>query len=103
MAETYRLGRDVGRGPLRPSCTLRYDDGAITFEAVDDDHGPSTSERRQILAHFAAPVTALKPVEDGKRDMLVPVEHQPGTAEHFRHAANQIPKPFGRMPTGGKR
>lgn len=100
MADSYKIGRDIGRGPLRPSCTLRFKDGVITFSDEDPDHGPSTAERSLILAHFAAPVTVLRDEQVDTRIALMRETIEPGTLKHFEQAVYQIPKPFGRLPVG---
>lgn len=101
MRDTFRIGRRQPRGPMVPACTLRFKEGAILFENEDDEHGPSTAERRMILGHFASPIIALKGESDGIVFTDTKVEIPPGTLEHFNHAAYQVPLPFGRYPIGG--
>lgn len=85
---------------MRPSCELRFKDGGVFFEKEDAEHGPSHAERQSILSHFAQPVTIL---EGGTQNGVL-VDNRavvpPGSLKHFRHAAYQLPPPFGRLPRG---
>ena len=87
---------------MYPCCTLRYEpvSGAIHFDDADPTHGPTMAERRHILSHFTLPVTALKPSVDAKGRVIDDKDViPPGSEKHFRHAAYQLPIPFGRMPS----
>ena len=67
----HRIGRSMGRGPLKPAFDIEWGDGGrLKVTNIDPVHGPNVAERRHILEHLAAKHTADSP---------------PDTAHQFYH------------------
>jgi hypothetical protein len=95
MADSYKMGRRQPLGPMKPSFTLRRDEhGAIHFEDVDPEQGPTMAERHMLLRYFSEPIRVLEGAEMNGRWVDGAKTIEPGTAEHFMHAVYQVPGPF---------
>ena len=92
----FKIGRNVGPGPLVHSFDLvRAEDGRVLIQNPTE-HGPTDAQTHAIVKHMTSPVKALGGVgtdEQGRQvDSLV--TYKPGTLEHFETAGRMLPTPF---------
>ena len=101
MTKRFKIGRNLGQGPLVPSFDLvREDDGRILIQSPDAGHGPTEAEQTQVMRVLTKPLRAFggNPTDERGAQVDTFVEMQPGTSEHFLYAVHALPLPFGPLP-----